>query len=179
MNALQPTRILCFFALFLIICAASAHSVPKHDHVEDERFEVYDGVFVNIPKDNTTGRMLSIDVDTEVSEGRLNLYPFYELCLITNFFSFSGRGKKKNIMQRILPMFILPFILQSSIMPLILGMLKFMLIKSFLVGKLALTLIMINAFKNHNSFKGRDAEVASHHYGYHENGMEPIATYLN
>ncbi|KAH9632281.1 hypothetical protein HF086_010206 [Spodoptera exigua] len=68
MNALQPTRILCFFALFLIICAASAHSVPKHDHVEDERFEVYDGVFVNIPKDNTTGRMLSIDVDTEVSE---------------------------------------------------------------------------------------------------------------
>ncbi|KAF9808663.1 hypothetical protein SFRURICE_019821 [Spodoptera frugiperda] len=158
MDALQPTRTLCIFALFLIICAASAHSVPKHDHVEDERIEVYDGVFVNIPKDNSTGRMLSIDVDTEVAE---------------------GRGKKKNMMQKIIPMFILPFILQSSLMPLVLGMLKFMLIKSFLVGKLALTLIMINAFKNHNSFKGRDAEAASEHYGYHENGLEPIATYLN
>lgn len=70
MDALQPTRTLCIFALFLIICAASAHSVPKHDHVEDERIEVYDGVFVNIPKDNSSGRMLSIDVDTEVAEGK-------------------------------------------------------------------------------------------------------------
>lgn len=76
-------------------------------------------------------------------------------------------------------MFIMPFVLQSAIIPLVLGMLKFMLLKSFLVGKLALTLIMINAFRNHNSFKGRDAEVANVHYGYKDNGMEHYASYLN
>ncbi|KAJ8721559.1 hypothetical protein PYW07_002334 [Mythimna separata] len=159
MDASQTSRFLCLFVL-LAICAASAHDASTQDNVEDERMELYDGVFVNIPKDNSTGRMLSFELDDSTSLSE-------------------GRGKKKSMLQRILPMFILPFILQSAIMPLVMGMLKFMLVKSFLVGKLALTLIMINAFKNHNSFKGRDAEMASAHYGYHDNGIEQYASYLN
>lgn len=82
-------------------------------------------------------------------------------------------------MQRILPLFVMPFILQSALIPFVLGLLKFLLIKSFLVGKLALTLIMFNAFKNHNSFKGRDAEIANVHYGYHGNGLEHYTSLLN
>ncbi|PZC82678.1 uncharacterized protein LOC110371656 [Helicoverpa armigera] len=158
MDAPRPMRILCLLALFHVASSALAHDVPKH--VDDQKLEVYDGVYVTIPKDNDSGRLFSVELDTDRSV-------------------VEGRGKKKNIMQRILPMFILPFVLQSAIMPLVMGMLKFMLVKSFLVGKLALTLIMINAFKNHNSFKGRDAEMASAHYGYHDNGIEHYTSYLN
>lgn len=92
---------------------------------------------------------------------------------------FTGRGKSKKLMQRILPMFIMPFLLQSAIIPMFLSMLKFMLMKSLMVGKLALILIIINAFKNHNSFRGREAEMADIHYGYHGNGMEEYGAYIN
>lgn len=73
----------------------------------------------------------------------------------------------------------MPFILQSTIVPLFLSMLKFMLMKSLFVGKLALFLILINAFKNHNAVKGRDAVMADIHYGYHGNGMEEYGAYIN
>lgn len=73
----------------------------------------------------------------------------------------------------------MPFVLQSAIIPLFLGFLKVMLFKSLIIGKLALSLILLNAFKNHNSFKGRDAEVADVHYGYHGNGMEEYGAYVN
>lgn len=74
------------------------------------------------------------------------------------FFSISGRGKQKKLMQRILPMFIIPFLIQSTIVPFFLSMLKFMLFKSLMVGKLALSLILLNAFKNHNAVKGRNVQ---------------------
>ncbi|CAH2076277.1 unnamed protein product, partial [Iphiclides podalirius] len=90
------------------------------------------------------------------------------------------RGKKnKKLLQRLLPMFIIPFLIQSTIVPFFLSTLKFMLFKSLMVGKLALALIVINAFKNSNSFKGRDAEMANVHYGYHGNGMEEYGAYIN
>lgn len=73
----------------------------------------------------------------------------------------------------------MPFLIQSVIVPFFLSTLKFMLLKSLLVGKLALGLILINAFKNHNSVKGRnDPEIANVHYGYQEHGME-YGAYVN
>lgn len=109
----------------------------------------------------------------------LRIYTFEKYILILS--SITGRGKSKNkkIMEKILPLFILPFVLQSAIVPLFLSMLKFMLFKSLMVGKLALVLIVLNAFKNHNTFKGRDAEMANVHYGYHGNGMEEYGSYIN
>lgn len=82
-------------------------------------------------------------------------------------------------MEKLLPLFIMPFLIQSAIVPLFLGMLKFMLFKSLMVGKFALALIILNAFKNQNSFKGRDAEMADVHYGYHGHGMEEYGAYIN
>lgn len=73
MDALQPTRILCLIVLFFAICAASAHNVPpEQDHAEDKKLELYDGVFVSIPKDNSTGRILSFELDTgtNLNEGK-------------------------------------------------------------------------------------------------------------
>lgn len=84
------------------------------------------------------------------------------------------------LMQRILPLFIMPFIIQSTIVPIFLGVLKFMLFKSFMIGKLALVLIIINSFRNSNSFKARhDESIANIHYGYHGDGMEEYGSYFN
>lgn len=92
---------------------------------------------------------------------------------------FSGRGKDKKLIQRILPMFIMPFVIQSAIVPMFLSVLKFMLFKSMMVGKIALALIFFNAVRNNNVFKGRDAEIAQVHYGYHGHGMEEYGAYIN
>lgn len=74
----------------------------------------------------------------------------------------------------------MPFVIQSTIIPLVLGMLKFMLFKSLMIGKLALVLIIINAFRNSNSFKARqDENIANLHYGYYGNGMEEYGSYFN
>lgn len=98
---------------------------------------------------------------------------------LTYPFLISGRGKKKNMMEKFLPLFIMPFLIQSAIVPFFLSTLKFMLFKSLMIGKLALALIIFNAFKNNNSFKGRDTEMADVHYGYHGNGMEEYGAYVN
>ena len=77
-------------------------------------------------------------------------------------------------------MFVMPFVIQSALIPLVLGFLKFMLFKSLMIGKLALVLIIINAFRNSNSFKARhDESLANIHYGYNGNGMEEFGSYFN
>lgn len=53
------------------------------------------------------------------------------------------------MISRILPLFILPFLIQSSIVPFMLTTLKLLLLKSIVVGKLAILLLIIAAFKNH------------------------------
>lgn len=80
-------------------------------------------------------------------------------------------------MQRILPLFIMPFLIQSAIVPLFLSMLKFMLFKALMIGKLAMGFIILNAFRNHSVPKGRDAEMAEVHYGYH--GNDEYGAYIN
>lgn len=55
--------------------------------MEDERIELYDGVFVSIPKDNnSTGRMLSFELDNEpsLSEGK-RLFIFISALIIKIF----------------------------------------------------------------------------------------------
>lgn len=51
---------------------------------------------------------------------------------------------------RILPLFILPFLIQSAIVPFLVTKLKLLLMKSILVGKLAIFLLIVSAFRNSN-----------------------------
>lgn len=53
------------------------------------------------------------------------------------------------MISKILPLFILPFLIQSSFVPFMLTTLKLLLLKSIVVGKLAILLLIIAAFKNH------------------------------
>ncbi|KAI5638873.1 hypothetical protein NE865_08575 [Phthorimaea operculella] len=158
-RVLATSAVLCL-AIFVRSAAGGATAAePPRGQDDLKKIELFDGVSVNIPNEaNSTEKLLSFEIDTERSLE-------------------SGRGSKsKKLLQRILPMFIMPFLIQSAIVPLFLGMLKFMLFKSAMIGKLALALILLNAFKNQN--KGRDAEFADKHYGYSDTGME-YGAYVN
>ncbi|VVC89941.1 unnamed protein product [Leptidea sinapis] len=145
--------------LLTLTCLCAFVSCDKSEDSE-RKLQLVDGVTVNIPAtENETGSLLSFDIDLNENVE-------------------TGRGKRKNLMQKLMPMFILPFVIQSTIVPLFLGMLKFMLVKSLMIGKLALVLIIINAFRNSNSFRNRD-NIASIHYGFNGQGMEEYGAYIN
>lgn len=63
---------------------------------------------------------------------------------------------------KVLPLFILPFLIQSSILPFLVAKLKLLLLKSIIVGKLAIFLLVVSAIKN-------SQKVAT---------IEPIPTYF-
>lgn len=66
------------------------------------------------------------------------------------FFAFEkGRGRNKDLVTKILPLFILPFLIQSAVVPFLVSTLKLLLIKSIVVGKIAIFLLLLSAFKNH------------------------------
>lgn len=54
------------------------------------------------------------------------------------------------MMTKVLPLFILPFLIQSAIVPFLVTKLKLLLVKSILVGKLAIFLLILSAIKNSN-----------------------------
>ncbi|CAG9113383.1 unnamed protein product [Plutella xylostella] len=164
MDARATVSCLAVLAM-LVLAAASPEALDsKLEHVQSKpkKLHLQEGFYVEVPKEsNATGKLLSFGVELNKDHDQ-------------------GRGKQKKLLQRILPMFIMPFLIQSAIVPLFLGMLKFMLFKSLMVGKLALSLVILNAFKNHNSVKGREREdIASVHYGYNNNGMEEYGAYVN
>lgn len=90
-------------------------------------------------------------------------------------------------MSRILPMMIIPFMIQTSMIPMVLTSLKFMLLKSMVIGKLAILLVALNALRksmngggvySHNINVGEDHKKLSQmHYGY--NGGTEYGAYIN
>ncbi|GLV44237.1 Osiris 22 [Carabus blaptoides fortunei] len=89
------------------------------------------------------------------------------------------RKKQKDMFQRLLPMFIIPYLVQSAILPMILMAMKAMLVKSLLIGKLALILVAINAFRSQmNAAQSHESTNLVHeHYGF--NGNEEFGAYVN
>ncbi|XP_075150005.1 osiris 22 [Haematobia irritans] len=95
---------------------------------------------------------MSLDLDNSIVKVNLDGESLKEL--VTGRWlsdtSEEGRGKKYEMVTRILPLFILPFLIQSAIVPFLVTKLKLLLMKSMLVGKLAIFLLIISAFKNSN-----------------------------
>lgn len=99
--------------------------------------------------------------------------------------------KQKDLMSRILPMMIIPFMLQTAIIPMMLTMLKFSLLKAAFIGKMAIIVGLINMFRistnpggvyTHNvNVDGHKGSMHKHlaqtHYGY--NGDEEYGAYVN
>lgn len=90
-------------------------------------------------------------------------------------------------MSKILPMMIVPYMVQSGIIPMMLISLKHMLLKSMLLGKLAIVLWAINtlwrtdssgSFTSHNiNIDDRNNKLIENHYGY--TGGEEYGAYIN
>ncbi|KAM7360271.1 osiris 22 isoform 2-T2 [Cochliomyia hominivorax] len=95
---------------------------------------------------------LSLDMSNNIVKVNLDGGSLNELVMgrWLNDNSEQGRGKKYEMVTRILPLFILPFLIQSAIVPFLVTKLKLLLMKSILVGKLAIFLLIISAFRNSN-----------------------------
>ncbi|XP_037807322.1 uncharacterized protein LOC119600825 [Lucilia sericata] len=95
---------------------------------------------------------LSLDMDNNIVKVNLDGESIKELVTgrWLNDNTEEGRGKKYDMVTRILPLFILPFLIQSAIVPFLVTKLKLLLMKSILVGKLAIFLLIISAFRNSN-----------------------------
>ncbi|KAH8330754.1 hypothetical protein KR067_007173 [Drosophila pandora] len=99
------------------------------------------------------GLNVSLDMSNDIVHVKLdgeNLKDIIGARWLTLDNSEEGRGKKYDMITKVLPLFILPFLIQSAIVPFLVTKLKLLLVKSILVGKLAIFLLIISAIKNGN-----------------------------
>lgn len=105
-----------------------------------------------------------------------------------------GNKKKKDLLTRILPLFVIPYLVQSAFLPMILISLKAMLLQTLFLGKIALILGVFNALRSQakntvqdkfsdteNGKNGRggmsDDNVMKNYYGY--NGNEEFGAWIH
>lgn len=65
---------------------------------------------------------------------------------------------------KILPLFIIPFLIQSAIIPFMVSAVKLMLVKSLFIGKSALMLLVFSALKNMYKNANQVYEVPLYNY---------------
>lgn len=69
------------------------------------------------------------------------------------------------MLERVVPLFILPFLIQSAIIPFMVTMIKLFLMKSLFAGKIAVLLLLLGALKNHqNSIYMKSMQHAPYFY---------------
>ncbi|KAK9754424.1 Protein of unknown function (DUF1676) [Popillia japonica] len=98
-----------------------------------------------------------------------------------------GQDKGGGFLQKILPFMVIPFMISSSMIPVALTSLKFMLLKSAFIGKMAIILLILNMFLRVNNGGGLyshnvnigppEKNIVMSHYGY--NGDEEYGAYIN
>ncbi|KAL7728101.1 hypothetical protein ACLKA6_002243 [Drosophila palustris] len=99
------------------------------------------------------GLNVSLDLSNDIVRVKLdgeNLKEIIGAHWLSTDNSEEGRGKKYDMITKVLPLFILPFLIQSAIVPFLVTKLKLLLVKSILVGKLAIFLLILSAIKNSN-----------------------------
>uniref|UniRef100_A0A1B0CJP1 Uncharacterized protein n=1 Tax=Lutzomyia longipalpis TaxID=7200 RepID=A0A1B0CJP1_LUTLO len=108
----------------------------KHQH----RYLTFDG---EMPRYSLgPGVKISIDMPREIVNVNLDEDYLRDI--------FAGRGKRLQLIAKIIPLFILPFLVQSAILPFMVSTLKLLLVKSIVVGKIAILLLILSAFKNYH-----------------------------
>ncbi|XP_072384869.1 uncharacterized protein Osi22 [Diabrotica undecimpunctata] len=95
--------------------------------------------------------------------------------------------EEKGFMEKMLPMMVTPFLISSSMVPMMLVSMFFTMIKSAFLGKIGLILMLINMFTSrrnpgavstHNlNMNHPNNQVAMAHYGWH--GDEEYGAYVN
>ncbi|XP_060524546.1 uncharacterized protein LOC132700962 [Cylas formicarius] len=94
------------------------------------------------------------------------------------------KKEKKGLMEKMMPMMVIPFLISSALIPFMLMSLKFLLMKSALIGKVAIVLLLLNFLRNRGTGGGVFShnvnvmnDVAHEHYGYQ--GHEEYGAYVN
>jgi hypothetical protein len=68
------------------------------------------------------------------------------------------------MLERVVPLFILPFLIQSAIIPFMVMTIKLFVLKSMFAGKIAVLLLMLGALKNHQNSMYMKSMHASPYY---------------
>ncbi|KRT82991.1 hypothetical protein AMK59_3958, partial [Oryctes borbonicus] len=177
-------------------CAVIKHdSSNTLDVIIDESSHVYvNSVVANYDRqsDNTTNDVNEGDYKKYLleSEESINLADLIELPRLGGGGG-GSRGikgsKGEGFLQKVLPFMVIPFMTSSTLIPIALTMLKFMLLKSAFIGKMAIILLIINMFLRFNQGGGvyshninltpLQKDVAIAHYGY--NGDEEYGAYIH
>lgn len=134
---------------------------PINEFGEEIKYNVGPGVNISVEVDK---ELVSVyldedclkDVFTGNSLFQCHCFIYYNFLFSFVRFRFTGRGRKQDLITKILPLFILPFLIQSAVVPFLVSTLKLLLIKSIVVGKIAIFLLLFSAFKNHVKY-GYDA----------------------
>lgn len=95
-----------------------------------------------------------------------------------------SRKHKKGFMEKMMPMMAIPFMVSTSMIPMMLISLKIMMMKSAFFGKIAMLLMMFNMFRRRINGEGGVTshnisvdDGAKEYYGYH--GDEEYGAYVN
>ncbi|XP_011177808.1 uncharacterized protein LOC105209209 [Zeugodacus cucurbitae] len=122
--------------------------------VLDNASHTYNGTFNAKPNRYTIGPGVNVSFDMVNDIVNVNLDSDNLVEIMRgrwlNDNSEEGRGKKYDMITKVLPLFVLPFLIQSAIVPFLVTKLKLLLVKSILIGKLAIFLLILSAIKNNN-----------------------------
>ncbi|KAL1492041.1 hypothetical protein ABEB36_012543 [Hypothenemus hampei] len=91
-------------------------------------------------------------------------------------------GNQQNLMDRLLPLMIVPFLISSALIPIMLASIKVLFIKSVFVGAIAIVLMLVNFLRRRTDGGGVfnhyvQNDLAETHYGY--KGVEEPGIYLH
>ncbi|CAH0385042.1 unnamed protein product [Bemisia tabaci] len=92
--------------------------------------------------------------------------------------------KKKGFKEKFLPLLLIPFIIQTTLIPMFIMKLKMIAMKAAVLGKLALTLLAFNFIRNYRFGGAQTADehysnrLAEEHYGY-SGGAPEIGAWVN
>ncbi|XP_070500402.1 uncharacterized protein [Chironomus tepperi] len=116
----------------------------KDSHDDDEEEKIDEEIEVTENQNSTlfkVGQLLNVTVDSDDDTVNVNLdhRALQEI--------FTGRGDKKSGIGKFLPLFILPFLIQSAVLPFMVAKIKLLLVKSLFAGKLAIMLFLLGALK--------------------------------
>lgn len=101
---------------------------------------------------------------------------FFLVKKINVFVVFDVGRKRGGMMMKMMGMFVMPFLIQSAIMPLLVTKMKLLLVKSLLVGKLAIFLLVMSAMRNSKQMQGYDMNPSSYWGSDPNRKYEVIAT---
>ncbi|KAG5875367.1 hypothetical protein JTB14_020665 [Gonioctena quinquepunctata] len=85
---------------------------------------------------------------------------------ITDMLEESRKKQSQDIMSKIIPILVTPFMMQTMIMPVVMMFMKFALLNSIFIGKLGVVLWIVNIIRNRVEPQG---ELYSHNVNVHHN----------